>query len=70
MGISDVVRIANSVQGATVTEVFATNVLQAEFKAEKALDRFAEGKGMVNSCDRWELVERTGNLYTIKFSCS
>lgn len=67
MYVTHIVTAGKSIQSATVHNVEATDILQAELKAERFLNYIAKESGEVVSTDRWELVEAIGNRYTIKF---
>jgi len=68
---TDIQTEGNAIVAATVSNVYALDVLQAEYRAERFLSKVATDHGQVNSCDRWELVEAgDGALktWTIKFT--
>jgi hypothetical protein len=55
---------------ATIENVYALDVLQAEYRAEVFLSDLADSNEQVNSCDRWELVKAgDGKLetWTVRF---
>lgn len=55
---------------ATIENVYALDVLQAEYRAEVFLSNVADDNKQVNSCDRWELVKAgdgKDGTWTIRF---
>lgn len=71
--LTDVKTNGKAIVGATVENVYALDVLQAEYRAEKFLALVAKDNGEVVSTDRWEVVKAgDGNLetWTIKFTAS
>lgn len=70
MFLTDIATEGKAITGATVNDVQGSDVLQAEYRAETFLAFVAKENGEVVSADRWEIVERTGNTYTIKFTSS
>lgn len=81
MNLSDIkqIRLTNiktegkAIVEATVENVYALDVLQAEYRAEKFLALVAKDNGEVVSADRWEVLKAgDGNLetWTIKFTAS
>jgi hypothetical protein len=81
MNLNDIKTIAatnvktygNAIIEATIENVYAVEVLQAEGRAEIFLNKLAAENGQVVSTDRWELVKAgDGKLetWTIKFTCS
>lgn len=81
MNLSDIkqIRLTNiktegkAIVEATVENVYALDVLQAEYRAEKFLALVAKDNGEVVSTDRWEVLKAgDGNLetWTIKFTAS
>lgn len=81
MNVEDIKTIAatdlkvegKAVVGATIENVYALDVLQAEYRAEMFLRGLAVENGQVVSCDRWDLVKAgDGNAetWTIRFFAS
>lgn len=71
--LTDVKTNGKAIVEATVENVYALDVLQAEYRAEKFLALVAKDSGEVVSTDRWEVVKAgDGNLetWTIKFTAS
>lgn len=71
--VTDVKLFGNAIIEATVSNIYALDTLQAEYRAEVALAAVAKENGQVASCDRWEgLKAGDGKLetWTIKFTCS
>jgi hypothetical protein len=63
----------NAIIEATIENVYAVEVLQAEGRAEISLNKLAAENGQVVSTDRWELVKAGDGMletWTIKFTCS
>lgn len=67
MHIENIEIKGQSIQSATVEGVEATDVLQAEWLAETALNRYAKTCELVNSTMHWEKTEQNGKIYSIKF---
>lgn len=73
INVTDVWSEGNAIIEATVENIYALDVLQAEYRAEKAVQGHAKANGQVVSADRWEVVKAgDGNLetWTIKFTAS
>lgn len=71
--VTDVKTYGNAVIEATVENIYALDVLQAEYRAETFLAFVAKENGEVVSADRWGVVKAgDGKLetWTIKFTCS
>lgn len=71
--LTDVKTNGKAIVEATVENVYALDVLQAEGRAEYFLAFVAKENGEVVSADRWEVVKAgDGKLetWTIKFTCS
>lgn len=70
LAVSNVKTEGKAIVEATVENVYATNVLQAEGRAEKFLDMVARDNGEVVSADRWEVVKRGDGMaetWSIRF---
>ena len=73
LAVSDIKTEGNAIVEATVLNVYANDVLQAEYRAEKFLAMVAKDNGEVVSTDRWETVKAGDGMaetWTIRFFAS
>ncbi|UDL16724.1 hypothetical protein SEA_ATUIN_31 [Arthrobacter phage Atuin] len=73
MAVTNVKTEGKAIVEATVTGVYATDVLQAEGRAEYFLADVAKANGEVVSADRWELVQKGDGMaktWSVRFFCS
>jgi hypothetical protein len=68
--VTDIITEGTEIVEATVENIYANDVLQAEYRAETFLNFVAGENGETVRADRWEIV-KTGNgmaeTWTIKF---